>query len=110
MAGTDREGQRDQGGRTGVEENGLGHGHTNRQLDIGTGRMGQEHGQEHGQDRERGTEGQVGRDRTGTGNDRDRGTVTGIVRHGERNNDRGTAIGIVRHGQRNKDRHSDRDR
>ena len=56
-----------------------------------------------------GREGQ--RDRwTGTGHDRDRGTVTGIVRHGERNNDRGTAIGIVRHGQRNKDRHSDRDR
>ena len=50
------------------------------------------------------------RDRKGTGHDRDKGTVTGIVRHGERNNDRGTAIGIVRHGQRNKDRHRDRDR
>ena len=93
-----------------MEGNGPGHGHTNRQWDIGTGRKGQEHGQEHGQDRERGTEGQVDRDRTGTGHDRDRATVTGIVRHGERNYDRGTAIGIVRHGQRNKDRHRDRDR
>ena len=50
------------------------------------------------------------RDRTGTGHDRDRGTVTGIVRHGQTNNDRGTATGIVRQGQRNKDRHRDRDR
>ena len=41
-----------------------------------------------------GREGQVDRDRTGTAHDRDRGTVTGIVRH----------------GQRNKDRHRDRDR
>ena len=58
-----------------------------------------------------GREGQ--RDRwtgTGTGHDRDRGTVTGIVRHGQRNNDRGSATGIVREGQRNKDRHRDRDR
>ena len=67
-----------------MEGNGLGHGHTNRQWDIGTGRKGQEHGQEHGQDRERGTEGQMDRDRTGTGHDRDRGTVTGIVRLGQR--------------------------
>ena len=93
-----------------MERNGLGHGHTNRQWDIGTGRKGQEHGQEHGQDRERGTEGQ--RDQwTGTGQGQDMtGTVTGIVRHGQRNNDRGTATGIVRQGQRNKDRHRDRDR
>ena len=110
MTGTDRQGERDQGRRTGVEGNGLGHGHTNRQWDIGTGRKALEHRQEHGQDRERGTEGQMDRDRTGTGHDRDRGTVTGIVRHGQRNNDRGTATGIVREGQRNKDRHRDRDR
>ena len=71
MTGTDRQGQRDQGGRTGVEGNGLGYGHTNRQWDIGTGRKGQEHGQEHGQDRERGTEGQLDRDRTGTGQGQD---------------------------------------
>ena len=50
------------------------------------------------------------RDRTGIGHDRDRGTVTGIVRHRQRNNDRGTATGIVRQGQRKKDRHRDRDR
>ena len=51
------------------------------------------------------------RDRwTGTGYDRDRGTVTGIVTHAQRNKDRGTVIGIVRLGQRNKDRHRDRDR
>ena len=65
MTGTDREGQRDQGRRTGVEGNGLGYGHTNRQLDIGAGRKGQEHGQERGQDRDRGTDGQ-GQDMTGT--------------------------------------------
>ena len=45
MTGTDRQGQRDQGRRTGVEGNGLGHGQTNRQWDIGTGRKGQEEGQ-----------------------------------------------------------------
>ena len=40
------------------------HGHTNRQWDIATGRKGQEQGQEqeHGQDRDRGTDGQ-GQDR-----------------------------------------------
>ena len=74
MTGTDRQAQRDQGRRTGVEGNGLGHGQTNRQWDIGTGRKGQEHGQEHGQEREGVTEGQMERDRTGTGHDRDRGT------------------------------------
>ena len=113
MTGTDREGQRDQWRRTGVEGNGLGHGHTNRQWDIRTGRKGQEEGQEHGQDRDRGTDGQ-GQDRvrtgTGTGYDRDIGTVTGIVTQAQRNKDRGTATGIVRQGQRNKDRHRDRDR
>ena len=85
MTGTDREGQRDQGRRTGVEGNGLGHGHTNRQWDIGTGRKGQEEGQERGQDRDRGTDGQgQDRDRTGTGYDSDRGTVTGMShRHRE---------------------------
>ena len=55
MIGTDRQGQRDQGRRTGVEGNGLGHGQTNRQWDIGTGRKGQEEGQERGQDRDSGT-------------------------------------------------------
>ena len=49
-----------------MKGNGLGHGHTNRQWDIATGRKGQEQGQEqeHGQDRDRGTDGQ--------GQDRDR--------------------------------------
>ena len=55
MTGTDRQGQRDQGRRTGVEGNGLGHAQTNRQWDIGTGRKGQDEGQEHGQDRDSGT-------------------------------------------------------
>ena len=49
-----------------MEGNGLGHGHTNRQWDIGTGRKGQEHGQEHGQDRERGTGTGQGQHMTGT--------------------------------------------
>ena len=99
-----------------MEGNGLGHGHTNRQWDIGTGRKGQN--TDRNMDRT-GTEGQMdrdwtgtgqGQDMTGTGHDRDRGTVTGIVRQGQRNNNRGTATGIVRQGQRNKDRHRDRDR
>ena len=55
MTGTDRQGGRDQWRRTGVEGNGLGHGHTHRQWDILTGRKGQEEGQVHGQDRDRGT-------------------------------------------------------
>ena len=85
-----------------MEGNGLGHGHTNRQWDIGTGRKALEHGQEHGQDRERGTEGQMDRDWTGTGHDRDRGTVTGIVRHEQRNNrdsDRNSQTGTEKQGQ-----------
>ena len=56
-----------------------------------------------------GTEGQ-GYGQSDTDKVTQTGTVTGIIRHGQRNNDRGTATGIVRQGQRNKDRHRDRDR
>ena len=72
MTGTDRQGQRDQGRRTGVEGNGLGHGHTNRQWDIGTRRKGQEHGRNVDKT---GTEGQMDRDRTGTGQGQDRDKI-----------------------------------